>query len=171
MKTFFKHSLLAGFSALLFSAPLWAVVDNIPVNVEFVAPITLTSVDNLSYGLLDVNMAAAETIVLDPDDTISADAGANVLGGTQTVGTTTVTATATQTLVISVAQNTGGTYWDVATFMCSYNGGGDNACSGGGYTATSVASGLLEVGATLTAKGVPVAGVDNGSIDVTVVYQ
>lgn len=164
-------TLLVSMIALLPVLNCSAAVDTVVVNVEFVAPVTLATNTNLNFGKLDLNMAAAETVIVNTADTVTADAGANVIGGAPTSADLTVTATAAQTVVISVAQNTAGTYWAVSAFKCAYDGGAVTACNGAGYNVTSVASAVLKIGATLTGAGSAVAGVDNGSIDVTAVYQ
>lgn len=144
--------------------------ESVTAEVEFVAPITITENNALQYGLLDVNMANAETVVVGTDDSVT-DAGSNVLGGTQAAADLTVAATAAQSITILVDNVSSGSGYALGTFLCSYDGGADTACDGGGMSATSVASAVLEIGATLTGDGTATVGAANGSFDVTVSYQ
>ena len=144
--------------------------ETVTVDVEFVAPITIATVNSLSFGLLDVNLAVAETIVIAPNDAVT-DAAGRVLGGTQEAAEVTVTATTAKTITILVDTIVNNTGYTLGTFICKYDTGADTACDGAGYTATSVATGPLLVGATLTYAATPAAGVVNGSFNVTVSYQ
>lgn len=144
--------------------------ESVNAEVEFVSPITITENNALQYGLLDVNMANAETVVIGTDDSVT-DAGSNVMGGSQAAADLTVAATAAQSITILVDSVSSGSGYALGTFLCSYNGGTDTACDGGGMSATSVASAVLEIGATLTGDGLASVGVANGSFNVTVSYQ
>lgn len=142
----------------------------VTIEVTFVDPITITEVNALQFGLLDQNLASAETVVIATNDVVT-DAGNNVLGGTQLAANLTVTATAPQLVTILVDTIAAGAGYTLATFICKYHTGADTGCDGAGYTATTVASATLKVGVTLTGDGAAVAGPANGSFNVTVSYQ
>ncbi len=169
----FRRRFLAStgaFAALLMVNAAQAAVENVTAEAEFVAPVTIVENNALQFGLLDVNMANLETIVIGTDDAVT-DAGSNVLGGSQAAADLTVTATAGHTITILVDTVVNGSGYALATFLCSYNGGADSACDGGGYTVTSVASGIIEIGATMTGDGLATAGAANGSFNLTINYQ
>ncbi len=147
-----------------------AAVENVPAEATFVVPVSLVENNALQFGLLDVGFANTETIIIGTNDGLT-DAGSNVLGGSQAAADLTVTASAGQTITILVDTVVNGTGYALATFLCSYDGGADTACDGAGYTATSVASGVIEVGATMTGDGLAVAGNADGSFNITVNYQ
>jgi hypothetical protein len=162
---------VAALAAAALSSPAAASnPESVVAEAEFVAPITITENNPLQFGLLDVNLANSETIVVGTDDAVT-DSAARVLGGSQAAADLTVTATASQAITILVDNVTSGTGYGLDAFLCSYGGGADAACDGAGLSATSVASATLEVGATMTGDGTAVAGVANGSFDVTVAYQ
>jgi hypothetical protein len=139
--------------------------------VTFVAAVTITEQNALQYGLLDEALANLETVVIDPDGTVT-DAGSNVVGGTQAAADMEVTATTGQAITITIGSITSNTGYTLGSFMCNYNAAGvDSACDGGGYSETSVATGELLIGATLTGDGTAGPGTFNGSFNVTVAYQ
>ena len=166
-----QHLALAGaLAAVLLLNAAHAAVENIVAEAEFVAPVTIVENNALQFGLLDVNFANLETIVIGTDDALT-DAGSNVLGGSQAAADLTVTATVGHTITILVDTVVSGSGYALATFLCSYDGGADTACDGGGYTVTSVASGIIEVGATMTGDGTSIVGAANGSFNLTINYQ
>jgi hypothetical protein len=138
--------------------------------VEFVAPVTITENNPLQYGLLDVNMAGAQTVVITPAGGLT-DASGNVIGGTQAAANLTVTATNAQPITIAIGSITSNTGYTLGQFTCNYNSGADTGCAGAGYSETSSTSATLLIGATLTGDGAAVPGVQNGSFDVTISYQ
>lgn len=145
--------------------------ESVTVDMNFVAPITITENNSLQFGLLDVNMAINQTVTVAPDGTVT-DPQGNVLGGTQAAADLTVTATASHSISILVDNVSTATGYVLQTWMCNYNSAGsDSACDAGGYTETSVASATLTIGATLKGNGSAVAGTDNSTFDVTVTYQ
>jgi hypothetical protein len=160
----------------------WAVIGLTPVlgqdatepvtvGMSFLDPVTITENASLRFGLLDVNMANLETIVIAPNDSVT-DAGGNVLGGTQGAADLTVTATAIQSITILVDNVSSATGYVLESWKCNYNSAGsDSNCDGGGYSEASVASATLTIGATLKANGNAVAGADNSTFDVTITYQ
>ena len=72
---------------------------------------------------------------------------------------------------VTVAPDVSGAGYALTDFRCNYAAGTDAVCEGAGYLGTSVASGSLLVGATLTGDGTAVAGAADGSFDITVTYQ
>ncbi len=143
----------------------------VTVGMSFLDPVTITENESLRFGLLDVNMANLETVVIAPNDFLT-DAGGNVLGGTQAAADLTVTATASQSITILVDNVSTATGYSLENWMCNYDAAGsDSTCDGGGYSETSVASATLLIGATLKGNGNAVAGADDSTFDVTVTYQ
>ena len=147
-----------------------AALEPVVAEAEFVTPILIVENNALQFGLLDVNLANLETIVIGTDDAVT-DAASRVLGGSQAAADLTITASVGYTITILVDNINSGTGYDLDTFFCSYDGGADTACDGGGYTATSVASGSMDVGATMTGDGTAVAGNADGSFNITINYQ
>ncbi len=157
--------------ALLLSAGLAAANRvTVPVRVTFVNPIAISEVNALQFGSIDQNLADSETVTVAPDSTVT-DPTDRVEGGPQAAASLTVTATPGQVITIYVDSVVSGAGYSLADFRCNYNAGSDGACDGLGYSETSVASGNLLVGATLTGVGTAVAGATDGSLDVTIIYQ
>ncbi len=159
-------------SGLMFATSLDAAnPEVVVVEVTFVGAITISTTNPLQFGSLDVTMLVSETVVMNTDNSFT-DSNSNVLGGTQ--GSADLTITSTPSVSINIlADNVslpGGADYTLDTFICSYEGAGDTGCSGG-FNVTSVASGALRVGATLTGLGTVTAGNQDGSFDVTVTYQ
>jgi len=146
-----------------------ADVENVPAEVEFVVPVSIAVNNALQFGLLDAAFADGETIVIATNDGVT-DAGSNVLGGAQAAADLTITASAGFAILILVDTIVNGTGYALDTFFCSYDNGTDTACDGVGQTTTSVASGVLEVGATMTGDGNAVAGNADGSFNITINY-
>ncbi len=144
--------------------------ENVAAEVTFVAAITVTEVTPLQFGLLDVGLLGSETITIAPDDTVTGDTG-RVLGGSQLAADLTIGATAGVTINIDVATVSTGTGYTLATWMCEYDVQVSTACDGAGLNVTSVATGALRVGVTLSGDGTAVAGNQDGVFDVTVAYQ
>ena len=147
-----------------------AAVENVDAEAEFVVPVSIVENFALRYGLLDVNLANLETIVIGTDDALT-DAASRVVGGVQAAADLTITASAGYSITITVGTIVSGTGYALTTFMCSYNSEADTACDGAGYAATSVASGSMEVGATMTGDGTAIAGNADGSFNITVNYN
>jgi len=161
---------LAG--ALFINVAAAAVPENVIVNVDFVDPITITEVAAMDFGLLDVNLANTETIILATNSTTSGTGTARLLGGSKVAANLTVTSTAAQALTVLIDNITSGSGYTLGTFTCDYNAGADTGgCDGAGLSATSVASATLLVGVTLTGNGTASVGLANGNFDVTVTYQ
>jgi hypothetical protein len=138
--------------------------------VTFVDPVTITETNALQYGLLDAGLANGEEVVIAPDGSVT-DVNNRIVGGAQAAAELTVTASGAQAITILIDTVSSGSGYTLGSFVCSYDGGADTACDAGGYSATSVASASLAVGATLTGDGSAAAGVANGSFNVTVSYQ
>ncbi len=144
----------------------------VPVDVTFVAPITITAVSSLNFGFVDTAFITPNTITINPDSTFS-DPQTRIAGGTQAAASMTITSIGSTGLTITADNPVDGTYWTLGTFTCNYNSGSDTAC-GSGYDVTSPAGGIatLLVGAVLTGvAGGALAGADAGTFDVTVIYQ
>jgi hypothetical protein len=160
---------LLSFNSAQAANPLTVIAE-----VAFVAPIDITQIDPLRYGLLDIAMAGGDTITI-PTAGPALDPQGNIVGGTQNAALLSVSSTVSQPINILVNNPTnGGGAYSLATFMCAYNGGGAAACDGAfslNTTSGLVSPASLLIGATLTAVGVPVAGTFNGSFDVTISYQ
>jgi len=146
--------------------------EQVPVEVEWVAPVAITENNALQFGKLDVGTAASETVTINTDDTYAESSANTVVGGTQAAADLTITVPASTAITMLVDNIGVGTYYTVGTFLCSYEGGADTACdSEYNLTSAAAASGVVEIGATLTVVGTPTAVVDNTTFDVTVTYQ
>lgn len=145
--------------------------ESVTVDMVFMDPITITEINPLQFGVLDVNLRNHKKVIIAPDGSVTDQFG-YVLGGTQAAANVTVTATASQSITILVDNVSSATGYSLGTWMCNYNGAGsDSSCDGGGYSETSVTSATLLIGATLTGNGNAVAGSDDSTFDVTVTYQ
>ena len=149
---------------------LMADLVTVKSKVTFVDPTEIGAVSALEFGSLDQNLADLESVTVAPDSTVT-DPANRVEGGPQAAASLTVTATPGQAITIHVDSVGPGAGYSLTDFRCNYNGGSDAACDGAGYSETSVASGNLLVGATLTGDGTAVAGATDGSLDVTIIYQ
>ncbi len=144
--------------------------ENIAVRVTFVESIAISEANALQFGSLDQELADLESVTVAPDSAVT-DPADRVEGGAQAAASLTVTATPGKAITIHVESVVPGAGYSLTDFRCNYNSGTDSACDGAGYSGTSVASGTLLVGATLTGDGTTVAGVADGSFEVTVSYQ
>jgi len=159
---------IAGIS--LAATTAYATTLSVNANVTFVDTITLTENNPLNFGLINTTMIAGDTVAINTADAVS-DSGGRVAGGTQQSADLTVTATVGQSTNILVNNVVNGTGYGLGTWRCKYDAGVESACDGAGLNVTSVASGILKVGATLTGDGFDVAGPANGSFDVVVTYN
>lgn len=153
-------------ASLLMAGQAFAATEPVNAEVQFVSPVSIVENNALQFGLLDVGLANLETVVIATDSSVT-DAGSNVVGGTQAAADLTVSATAGQSINISISSIVNGTGYALGSFTCDYNSTGSGACG----AETSVASGSLTIGATLTGDGAAVAGTANGSFDVVIDYQ
>ena len=155
---------------LIFATGANAAPEQVPVEVTFVAAIGIAEDSTLQFGLLDVGLLGTESITIAPNDSVTGDT-ARVLGGSQTAADLTITATAGVTINIDVDVVSTGTGYTLGTWMCEYDVLSSTACDGAGWNVTSVATGALRVGVTLSGDGTAVAGNQDGVFDVTVSYQ
>ena len=162
---------VCAFAGFLFAGSANALnPEPVVAEVEWVAPVTITETNALQFGLLDVNMLNAQTVVINTDSSYL-DANLNVAGGAQAAAALTVGAEAGRQINILVDLIVPNTGYTLINFVCNYDTvGPDTACSGASYLETAVASATLLVGATLTGDGAALAGVQNGSFNVTVTY-
>ncbi len=147
----------------------YATLEVATAEVTFAGPISITPVNQLQFGVLDVALNL-ETIIIATDDGVSGTGTALILGGTQLAADLTIAATAGPTISILVDNPLPGTGYTLGTFRCKYGAGADTACDPA-YTATAVASAALKIGATLTGTNSASAGNADGTFDVTIVYQ
>ncbi len=141
----------------------------VTVGMDFVDPISITPVNQLQFGVLDVALNL-ETIIIATDNGLTGTGLSLILGGTQLAADLTIAATAGPTISILVDNPLPGTGYTLGTFRCKYGAGPDTACDPA-YTATAVASAALKIGATLTGTNSASAGNADGTFDVTIVYQ
>lgn len=170
---FFVKSItaLSGFalSGLMFTTSVDAAnPETVVVEVTFVAAITIVETNALQFGLLDEALNT-ETIIIATDDGLT-DAGNIVIGGLQRAADLTITAQSGVSMNITIGDITPFLGYTLTDFKCDYELGTITACDGTGYTVTSVTTGALRVGVTLTGTNLAVAGVANGSFTVTVSY-
>ena len=163
---------VAGLAGLVGVTANAANPEPVVAEVEFVAPITITEINPLQFGLVDVNMGNGETIVIAPGGGIT-DAASNLLNAAQAAAALTVTATGGELISILVDNVTSGTGYALSAFQCAYDIGAAAGCDGVALNTTAAASGSasLTIGATLTGDGLATTGPANGSFDVTVAYQ
>ncbi len=131
--------------------------ETIPVRVTFVDPIAINETSALQFGSLDQNLASSESVSIAPDSTVT-DPADRVEGGPQAAASLIITATPGRAITIQVDSINPGAGYSLTDFSCNYNTGSDAACDGSGYSETSVGSGTLNVGATLTGDGTAAAG-------------
>ena len=144
--------------------------ETIPVRVTFVDPIAISETNALQFGSVDQNLANSESVIVAPDSTVT-DPADRVEAGPQAAASLTIAATPGRAITIQVGSVTPGAGYSLSDFSCNYDSGADAACDGSGYSEISVASGTLNVGATLTGDGTATAGDADGSFDVTITYQ
>jgi hypothetical protein len=157
---------------LMFSTAAYAAnPEPVEVKVEFVAPITISELTNLSFGLVDVNLANLDTITIAPDGAVS-ESTPRIVGGTQGAATFDTQAAAAKLITILIAAPTANTGYTLGTWECDYNLGVDGDC-GAGLSATTVGGPNIKVrvGVTLTGNGLAGAGVFDGSFDLDITYQ
>jgi hypothetical protein len=145
--------------------------ENVVAQVKFADPITIVEDSPMQFGVLDVNLANTETIILAPDDGVTGTGTARIFGIAPLAADLTITASASVGINILVDNVTTGTGYGLTVWKCEYDVQAETACDGTGWNVTSVASGALRVGVTLTGDGTAVAGDQDGTFDVTVTYQ
>jgi hypothetical protein len=162
---------LAGF--LSFSSAYALNPEPVTAEVTFVTPITISTNNQLQYGFLDVGLVPGETIIIAPDSTLSGTGLARIAGGAQAAANLSVTATTGQPITILIQNLSFGAGYQLNTFLCTYDTDVNAPCDGGGLLTNSsaLATDTLTVGATLVGFGVPVLGNQDGSFEVSVLYQ
>jgi hypothetical protein len=163
---------MVAFPALT-STALANATEPVDVKVEFVEPITLTETQNLDFGMLSTDMVATNTLTIATDDSLTDTNGLKLdPAATQKAADITMTATASQTVSISVAETGSATGYSLGSFKCKYAAGSETACgSSDDFNVTTSASTTLTIGATLTGNGSDAAGVDDSAITVTATYD
>ena len=142
----------------------------VTVDMTFMDPITITEINKLEFGLLDVNMANLERVRVRPNGNV-VDFDNNILGGTQAAADLTITAQAGSTINIDAGNAGSATGYTLRRFRCRYNGATSDSNCNAGYTATAVASATLLVGGDVRGNGNAVVGADDTTFDVTITYQ
>ncbi len=148
----------------------YATLEVVTAEVTFAGPISITPVNQLQFGVLDVALNL-ETIIIATNNGTSGTGLSLILGGTQLAADLTIAATAGPTISILVDNPLPGTGYTLGTFICKYGAGSDTPCDGAGYTAAAGASITLKIGATLTGTNSAIAGNADGTFDLTIVYQ
>ena len=168
---------VAVMALLLPAASLAANSVTVRVQVTFIDPVGISEVNALQFGSLSQHLADQESVTVastgtvgDPADQFMGGAKIVVRGAPQAAANLTVKAVPRQSITILVDGASPGAGYSLTDFRCSYNGGSDTACDGEGYSETSVASGTLLVGATLSGDGTAMTGAVDGSFEVTVIY-
>lgn len=164
-----------GFVAIMGSGLMLANVvcqaqENVQAEVTFVDAITVTEDSPMQFGLIDEALNT-ETIIIAPDDTVTGDGTGFLVGGVRRAADLTIGATSGVAINILIDAVVNGTGYALTSFICDYQAGADLSCDGAGMNVTSVSSGALRVGVTLTGDNLAVAGNADGSFDVTVIYQ
>ena len=146
--------------------------ESVVVEVEFVAPISITEQQQLRFGLIDlVNFSVGETVTINTDSSFT-DPNTNVVGGLKTAADMEVTGASGKAITILVDNIVPNTGYTVGSFICNYDGGTDGACDVGGLSETTAAGPReLLVGATITYAATPVVGQFFGSFDITITYD
>ena len=163
----------SGLIGLMFSTGAYAAnPEPVTVEVQFAAPITILETNALQFGVLDVNLAIAEEVIIAPDSSLT-DLGGNVIGPTPAAATFDVIATPGRAINILVDTVTTGTGYSLGAWQCDYGAvPAAGACDGAGLSETSEAGPTeLRVGVTLTGDAAPVLGNQDGSFNLTVAYQ
>ncbi len=143
----------------------------VPVEVEWVAPVVISTGNALQFGMLDINMIAAETVTINTDNTYGESTANTVVGGTQLAATLTITVADLTAITIIADNHQGAADYTLDTWVCSYDGGADTDCDVAYDLTSSGASADVKIGATLHALGSAGAGDDDSTFDVTVTYQ
>lgn len=143
----------------------------VTADMTFQDPVSITEINPMQFGLLDVNLTTGERVRVRPNGNV-VDFDNRILGGTQAPAELTVTADPSQAITIRVENVVEGNGYILRRWRCRYNGASsDSTCDGSGYSETSVSSASLFVGVDVRGNGNATVGVDNGSFDVTVFYQ
>ncbi len=143
----------------------------VEAKVTFVDPTGIGEINDMLIGRSNTELLFNEQI------TVPANVGQGgtkidaVKPGMKTAASLSVRAAPGQPITIYVDEVNAGDGYALQDFRCNYNARDDVACDGSGFSDTTVASGTLQVGATLIAKeNGPAAPVD-GSFAITISYQ
>ena len=177
MKTnFWAKGLLATMGSAFLGLVLATVAnaanpEEVAVEVEWIAPVVISTGNALQFGMLDVAMIAAQTVTINTDNTYGESTANTVVGGTQLAATLTITVPDGTGITIIADNHLGAADYTLDTWVCSYNGGADTDCEAA-YDLTSVgANADVKIGATLHALGGASLGTDDSTFDLTVTYQ
>ena len=142
------------------------------VGVEFAAPITISETSNLEFGLVDNGMLALETIVIAVDGGLTDAAGRLVGALPRTAANFNTQAPAGKSITVSVTTPLAGLHYTLGTWRCDYNGADEGDCVAG-ISVTSVGGPgiVVRVGVTLIGAGGAAEVVDDGSFDLTIIYN
>ncbi len=150
---------------------LMAEVVEVQAQVTFANPIGIGAVNDLQIAAFDQALADLVRVTVPPGGSAGGAKKATVQPGTKTAASLTIAAPPGMPITIHVDEIVTGDGYSLADFRCNYNDGSETACEGPGLSATSVASGTLLVGATLTGIENLMAGATDGSFEVTITYQ
>jgi hypothetical protein len=148
--------------------------EQVPVEVEWVAPVAIAEDNPLQFGMLDIATAAGQTVTINTDDSYSELTANTVVGGTQAAAEITITVPDGTGISILVDNVAAATFYTLGTWMCSYAGAVAVACDSAYPIVSSGSSSsgdTVEIGATLTTVGGASVSVDDTTFDVTVIYQ
>jgi hypothetical protein len=150
---------------------LMAELVEVAAQVTFVDPTGIGAVNDLQFGMADQDLANIYSVTVPPDSAEGGTKRSAVEYAPHSAASLTVKTVPGRPITILVDEVVAGDGISLADFRCNYNAGGDKACDGPGTTETSVGSGTLLVGVTVTGIDTAVAGVIDGSFAVTVSYQ
>ncbi len=151
-----------------------AAPEQVPVEVTWIAPISVAATQALQFGLLDVNTVAAETVTILTDNNYTESTLNTVIGGTQLAAVLTITVPNLTNISIIADNHQGATHYTLDTWVCSYELAADVDCDVDydlQSSATSSGGDTLVIGATLHAGAGITAITDDSTFDVTVTYQ
>lgn len=149
----------------------YLMAELVEAEVAFVDPAGISETNDLRIDASGQGLAGVVRLAVLPHSSAGGTKQATVQPGTKTAASLTVAAPPGMPITIHVDEVVAGDGYSLADFRCNYNDGSDTACDGSGLSATTVASGTLLVGATLTGNENLMAGATDGSFEVTISYQ
>lgn len=149
-----------------------AATEPVTAEVEFVAAVVIEETNALQFGLLDVAIGSAETVIITPDGTVT-DGSNNIQGGTQASGKFDVTAVDAKgiTILVENVSTPAGSGYALGPWQCDYDAGEDGDCGAGMNVTAGAGTKEVRVGVTLTGDGTATPGVKNSTFDLTINYQ
>jgi hypothetical protein len=159
------------FATFLCSNAYSANPEPVTVNVTFVAPITITEVADLNFGLVSTDIIN-ETVIIQTDGTRGSTNNALLLGaGLSHPADVTITATVGLAVTIVVDSLGAGTGYTLSLPTCKYGAASEAACSS--LSTTSLASATMLIGMTLTGNNNDVGSATavTSSFNVTMTYN